>query len=144
MAQQAWPKVPAAIEALLNRLNAYRKQRQRPRCLPENLWMQAAELARQYGVSRVQRALRLNYYDLLQRVEALPALAVEATPAIPQNTTSAFVELKVPHTSLANAATILELEDRTGRKLTVRLAGENGVELVELARALWGGQQCSN
>ena len=141
MAQQAWQKVPAEIEALLNRLNAYRKQRQRPRCLPENLWMQSAGLARQYGVSRVQRALRLNYYDLQQRVEALPALSVEAAPAIPKNTPPAFVELKVPHTSLANAATILELEDRTGRKLTVRLAGGNGEGLVALARALWGGPQ---
>jgi len=144
MTQQAQQKVPAEIEALKNRLNAYRKQRQRPRCLPENLWMQAAGLARQYGVSRVQRALRLNYYDLLQRVEALPALTVEAAPAVPKNTLPAFVELKVPPASLANAATILEVEDRTGRKLTVRLAGDNGVELVELARVLWGSPQCSN
>lgn len=141
MAQQAWQKVPAKIEALLNRLNAYRKQRQRPRCLPENLWMQAAELARQYGVCRVQRLLRLNYYDLLQRVEALPALIVEAKPALPKNTPPAFVELKVPSASLANTATILELEDRTGKKLTVRLAGGNGEGLEALARALWGGRE---
>jgi hypothetical protein len=144
MAQKAHQKVPVEIEALKNRLNTYRKQRQGRRCLPENLWMQAAGLARQYGLSRVQRALRLNYYDLLQRMEALPALTVEAASALPKHTTPAFVELKVPHTSLANGATILELEDRTGRKLTVRLAGENGMGLVELARALWGGGQCSN
>jgi hypothetical protein len=144
MAQQARQTVPAEIEALKNRLDVYRKQRQRPRCLPENLWMQAAELARQYGVCRVQRLLRLNYYDLLQRVEALPAMSVEAVPAIPKNTTPAFVELKVPHTSLANVATILELEDRTGKKLTVRLAGDNGVALVELVRTLWNNGPCSN
>jgi hypothetical protein len=36
------------------------------------------------------------------------------------------------------AATILEVEDRTGRKLTVRLAREDSGELVALARPVWG------
>ena len=132
-------RLPAEIEALTNRLEAYRHSPRKERRLPESLWTQAAELARQYGVCRVQRALHLNYYALKQRAEEFPASAVEPVRAVPPNTSPAFVELKVPASSLAGAATILELEDGSGRKLSVRLAGEHGGELVALACALWGG-----
>ena len=142
MAPRARQKLPVEIEALAKRLDAYRKQRQRRRCLPESIWNQAAELARRHGVFRVQEALRLNYCVLKRRMEALASPSPEVVRALPIKQSPAFVELSVP--PLASGGTILELEDRTGRKLTVRLAGENGVELVELARVLWGSPQCSN
>jgi hypothetical protein len=49
-----------------------------------------------------------------------------------------FVELGVP-AALLSGGTVLELEDRTGRKLSVRLAREDSGVLVALARALWDG-----
>lgn len=151
MARRLQEAIPAEIESLANRFDVYRRSRRRQRCLPESLWTQAAELARKHGAWRVQRALRLNYADLKRRAEALPSPANgSARPA--------FVEVNAPPSwasappcrsrsskscadispAFAGAAAILELEDRTGRKLTVRLAGESGVDrLAALARALW-------
>jgi hypothetical protein len=81
--------------------------------------------------------LHLNYYGLKQRVEVLPAALPSADPAEPGRLRPAFVELGVPPSVLGGAAT-LEVEDRTGRKLTVRLAREDSRELLALARAVWG------
>ena len=138
MGRRTRQRLPAEIEALKSRLEAYRASPRRERRLPRSRWTQAAELARQHGVCRTARALRLNYYDLKQRAEAFFASASEPVCAVRKNSPPAFVELKVPPSSLVGVATILEVEDRTGRKLTVRLAAEHSGELVALARAVWG------
>jgi len=137
MARRRRQGLPSEIEALAQRLEMYRSSPQRQRRLPESLWTQAAQLARRYGVCQVQRALRLHYYDLKQRVDSLPAPIRKATLSVPQGPRPAFVELGVP-ASLVGSATTLEVEDRTGKKLTVRLAAEHRGELVALARAVWG------
>lgn len=153
MARRARESIPAEVESLANRLDAYRRSRRRQRRLPESLWTQATELARKHGVWRVQRVLRLNYADLKRRAEAFPSpVTGSARPAFvevnatPSWTSAPPCRPKSPEPcaeispSFAGAAAILELEDRTGRKLTVRLAGEDcGDRLAALARALWDG-----
>ena len=132
--------LPAELEILANRLEAHRKNRSaQTRCrLPESLWAQAARLGQQYGVCRVRRALRLNYYDLKQRVDSLPKASQQALVSATKPLRPAFVELGVSP-SLAGSTTTLELEDGQGRKLTVRLAREDSRELVALVHAVWGG-----
>lgn len=130
---------PVALEALAKRLEAYRGKRSLQGRLPERLWTQAAKLALQHGVGRVQRVLRLNYYGLKQRMEALPAPDLEPVLGMPKSPHPAFVEMMVPPIAPALPGTVsLEVEDRTGRKLTVRLPTEDRRELLALARALWG------
>jgi hypothetical protein len=137
MGRRTRQRLPAEIEALRSRLEAYRSSPRKERRLPKSLWTQAAELARQHGVSRVQRTLHLNYYDLKQRIGSLPAAPPQPGQSESKRPRPAFVELGVPR-SLVGAATILEVEDRTGRKLTVRLAAEHSGDVVALARAVWG------
>jgi len=159
MPRRTWHR-PAKIAAVAQRLERYRNNPERRRRLPEGLWRQAAELARQHGLCRVQRALRLNYHALKRRLEALSALPAALSadrqgregdrqarsapvPAAVHGSAAgvrpAFVEFQVPAAMPASAATLLEVEDRTGRRLSVRLAQESSGELVALARALWGG-----
>jgi hypothetical protein len=71
MARPRRQGVPPEVEALAQRLETYRSSPERRRRLPEILWTEAARLARRHGVCRVQRALRLHYYDLKQRVDSL-------------------------------------------------------------------------
>jgi hypothetical protein len=146
------------LETLAKRMAAYRSRRGRQGSLPERFWAQAAHLARRYGLYRVQRVLRLNYHGLKQRVDALatpfshasPSRSERLRPALAEPGRDgmrapsegrghpAFVELGIP-SSLAWVMTTLEVEDGSGRKLSVRLAREDSRELVALARALWGG-----
>ena len=130
--------LPAELEVLANRLEAYRNSRRSQRRLPDCLWRQAARLGERYGVCLVRRALRLNYYDPKQRVDSLPKASQRAGVSGTKPLRPAFVELGVPP-SLAGSTTALEIEDGSGRELTVRLAREDSRELVALARAVWGG-----
>ena len=106
--------------------------------MPDFLWRQAARLAGRYGVNRVHLALGLNYHDLKRRMEALSAVKpATAKPAEPRRRPT-FVEVGLGP-PLLSASTLVEVEDRGGRKLTVRLAAEQGGELIPLVRAVWGG-----
>jgi len=130
--------LPVELAVLAKRLEAYRKKRSGQRRLPESFWTQAARLGQRYGVCLVQRTLRLNYYDLKQRVDFLPKASQQAVVPDTKPLRPAFVELGVPSSVLGSVA-VLEMADPTGRKLTVRLAREGSRELVALARAVWGG-----
>ena len=122
--------IPVPVIALARRLEAYRSKPRRRRNLPEELWSEAARLAAEHGVCRVQQALRLNYLDLKRRTEAL---LKEAAP----KAGAAFVELRMPSTSAVPGMAVLELEGG-GRKLTLRLGTEDSTKLAAAVSALWG------
>ncbi len=57
---------PAGLELLRTQIEAWRAARPRTRSMPQTLWSEAAAMARELGVYRVARALRLNF-DTLKR-----------------------------------------------------------------------------
>lgn len=138
MPRRAQGVPPAELGALARRLENHRRSQTGRRRLPNGLWAAAAKLAGRYGVNRVHRVLRLDYYDLKRRVEASEAVRPAVAKAAGPTRRPAFVELGLGP-PLLSAGTLLELEDRSGRKLTVRLASEQGDELIPLVRAVWGG-----
>ncbi len=129
MARRIPSGLPAEIERVARRLEAYRNRRrdQRSRRLPEGLWARAVDLARRHGVSRISRALRLEYYVLKRRLRAAGERPVEEV--LPR-----FVEVGPFGGSAAHA---IEVEDGEGRKMTVRVSGGSAGDLVALAEGLW-------
>lgn len=57
---------PTGLEALRNQIEGWRATRPRTRSMPPALWSEAATMARELGVYRVARALKLNF-DTLKR-----------------------------------------------------------------------------
>lgn len=57
---------PAGLETLRTQIEAWRGTRPRTRSMPPALWSEAAAMARELGVYRVARTLRLNF-DTLKR-----------------------------------------------------------------------------
>jgi hypothetical protein len=49
------------LETLSQKIEQWRSQKPRTRAMPEELWEQASEAARSFGVGRVSKALRLGY-----------------------------------------------------------------------------------
>jgi len=98
--------------------------------MPESLWREATRLARLHGVSGVARALGINYRRLKNRAER-----TQATRAVPDASSRLFVELGLP--TVAPGGVVLELVARDGAKLTARLPGAAGLDLLALAQALW-------
>src|SRR5271157_3388647 len=52
------------FERVQHRFDLWRKTRKRCSPIPETLWSSAVELAREHGLHRTARTLRLNYYSL--------------------------------------------------------------------------------
>lgn len=90
-------------------------------------------LARDYGVSPVAQALEVNYTALKGHLAGSPVERTFRGGAIPPG----FVE--VPVTAWPNGAPwVIELEDRCGSKLTLRLGQNDSVAALALAQGLWG------
>lgn len=132
MAREGRGEIPGAVKKLRTRLEAYRGKPGRSRRLPEDIWMSAAALARIHGVNCVSRALKLHYGDLKRRAQA--GKGTRKTPA------EKFVEIGAGIPPWATGCTV-ELEDQAGRKMAIRLAQPESVELVELTKAFWSASR---
>lgn len=124
-------ELAAKIEPLREQVEKWRQSRGRNEHMPEPLWEAARVLAKEYGVSPVQGMLRIDYRGLQRRVFGIRNDASKAG-----GTATRFVELP----GLApprRAEQTVELEDGTGRKMTVKVCGGDLAELIPLAQAFW-------
>ena len=90
-------------------------------------------LAREHGLSPVAQALSVNYTALKRHLLATAAAPVAGASTVP----GAFVEVPLAAWP-AGAQWVIELEDRSGSKLTLRLAQSDGAAALALAQGLWG------
>jgi len=88
-------------------------------------------LARRYGLSRVAQVLRVNYTALKHH------LAATATRQAPRSGAIAAEFVEVPMTACPDSQWVIELEDRQGAKLTLRLAQSDSAAALALAQGLW-------
>lgn len=118
-------------------LAAWRLQRRHREAIPETLWRMVAPLARAHGVSPVARALGINYTTLKKRT------LVEANGVTrPVEKQTAFIEVPMATPGpLSTCQWTIELEDRQGAKLTLRLAQAESTTALELAQGLWSRRQ---
>ncbi len=116
---------PAACSRVQRQLKRWRQQH-RPRTrISEQLWRQAAELARSHGINRTARALRLDYYSLKKHVTA----AARSAERLPE-----FVEFPPGGLAASRPECLIEIEDPSGAKLRIHLHGGNLPEIAALAR----------
>ena len=99
--------------------------------MPEPLWEEAIALAKAYGVSPVQRILRIDYRGLERRALGIVKPPAKARPVAGQS----FVEL--PALTARRPEHLVELEDGTGRRLSVKVAAGHLAEVLPLAQAFW-------
>ena len=125
------PTISGSLEQVRQRLERWRKTRKRCSSIPDALWAAAVELAREYGVNKTARALRLDYYTLKRRLESgtHPGL-YEPKGGAP------FIELVTP---LGNSSPecIVELEHPRGAKMKIHLKGRVEPDLVGLSGLFW-------
>lgn len=120
------------IEPVRHQLQEWRRTRKyKTAPIPEALWIALARLARIYGVNRVSRELRIEYSSLKNRAEAGPLAQAMATGRHDH-----FVEVSMGPPP-PSAGCIVELEDRRGSKMTLRLAATNGTDVLTMVEAFW-------
>jgi len=129
------PTFTAAIAPLESALAGWRQQRKHLEPIPQALWQRMVPLARRYGVSPVAQALRVNYNGLKRHVQASQGLHHHGSGT----GTPSFVEVPVrvwPASEKAHEW-VIELEDRAGSKLTLRMPPGESVAALTLAQGLW-------
>ncbi len=88
------------------------------------------ELAREHGLHRAARALRLNYYSLKKRFPLIPG-----SPSRMQRKTT-FVEL-LPPVAAGHSACTIEMENAQGGKMKIHVQGLGGPDLAVLSDSFW-------
>jgi len=89
-------------------------------------------MARRYGLSPVAQALRVNYTTLKHHLVATATRQTSRSGGLAPE----FVE--VPMTACPGGPQwVIELEDRGGLKLTLRLAQYDSAAALALAQGLW-------
>jgi hypothetical protein len=88
----------------------------------------AVRLAKIHGISRTAAVLRLDYYRLKERAEAV------ATP--PQPREPAFVEMAP--SVLVTKQCQFELDNGSGATMRVQLVGYDAADVEALSRSFWG------
>jgi len=122
-------EIPVGMRRVCRRLERWRKEHKARLPIPEGLWASAAAVARQHGVFRTAKILRLEYGKLKRMAEAGP---VAARPRMSPTT---FVELMPPQ-AVDLAECLIELEGPRG-KMRIQWKGANAPDLAELSRVLW-------
>jgi hypothetical protein len=114
-------------DQLQKRLETWRKSHKARSRLPVRLWNAAVRVAGQCGLNKTAKALRLDYYDLKKRLEAV---AVDHGPA------ASFIELS-PAASSPFPECLIELEARNGTKMRIHLKGMAVPDLNALSSTFW-------
>ena len=122
-------EIPVGMRRICRRFERWRRAHTARLPIPEALWAAAAEAAREHGVFRAAKALRLEYGKLKRMAEACPA------PVRPTIAPATFLEL-MPAQTVGLAECLIELEGPRG-KMRVQWKGATVPDLAELSRVLW-------
>ena len=112
------------MRRVCRRFEQWRKGHQARLPIPAALWAAAAEVAREHGVFRTAKVLRLEYGKLKRIVES-------SAPGTPSPTVT-FLELAPQAIGLSEC--LIELEGPRGK---IRIQWKGPPDLAGLSRALW-------
>lgn len=136
MGQASAAVAPGRVERVRGRIKEWRKTRSGGAPMPEGLWAESVELARELGVGPAARALGVDYGALKRRASE----AGKQEPGEGGGPSGGFVELPVGAAlgTTAMRRTEVELSRADGAKLVIRLPGDSAAFLLGLATAFWG------
>jgi len=120
------------LQRLQERVEEWRRRRPHRTAMPAALWSEAVVLADREGAYRVARALRINFEGLKRRIAESAVGGTAASPAFVELPARAVVE------ALPAAGAIVEMQDRDGTHVVLRLAKDAPVDVAQLISAFRG------
>ena len=127
MAREAQLEVPAGMQRIYRRFERWRRSHRGRLPIPEGLWASAAGLAREHGVFRTSKVLRLEYGKLKRMAESAAGRPQPAT--VP----TAFLEVLPQPVGVSDC--VIEVEGPAG-KMRLQWKGATASDLAGLIR-LW-------
>jgi hypothetical protein len=133
MTPKTAPELPDGMRRIYRRFERWRSSHQTRLPIPPALWASAAAAAREHGVFRTAKILRLEYAKLKRLAEsATPVKRKSASPA-------EFLELVAPQVAPSEpglSECVIELEGPRG-KMRVQWKSVTPPDLAGLSRSLW-------
>jgi len=131
---QATSMLPDKLAEGLRQFEQWRSKRKGRGRLPDHLWAVAVELAREFGVSRTAKTLRLAHNTLKQKSQRSEERdRPETMPTLP------FLELRPDRVDSQVECTI-ECQRSSGQTFRIHLKGPHWPDLSSLCEGLWGTQ----
>jgi hypothetical protein len=127
MATKAQLEVPAGMQRICRRFERWRRTHRGRLPIPEGLWASAAAVAREHGVFRTAKVLRLEYGKLKRMAES-----ASGGPQ-PARAPAAFLELMPPPVGVSDC--LIEVEG-PGGKMRLQWKGATPSDLAGLIR-MW-------
>jgi hypothetical protein len=113
----------------------WRSQHSKHARLPQELWRQAAALAREHGLNKTSRALGLKYYSVKKHLDQMTT-----DQAIPAKAEPDFIELLPGVITPGIIECTIEWADGGGSTLRMHIKGAGLSELASLAGVFRGGR----
>ena len=125
MATKAQLKVPAGMQRICRRFERWRRSHRGRLPIPEGLWASAAVVAREHGVFRTAKVLRLEYGKLKRMAEA--------ASGSPQAVTAPTTFLELMPQPVGASDCLIEVEG-PGGKMRLQWKGATASDLTGLIR----------
>ena len=126
--------IPPEVKGVLRRLEGWRRGHKHRMPIPEVLWRSATTLARQHGVSRIAKLLRLDYYVLKERLDTFGRDRRGRPEA-----KASFVEVP-SFTPPPDSECVVELEHPGGARMRIHVKGGAAPDLGALSRIFWSAE----
>ena len=134
MRHQSTSVLPDKLAQGLRQFEQWRRQREGRGRVPDDLWSLAVELAREFGVSRTARTLRLAHNTLKKKSQHSEERdCPDPIPTLP------FLELR-PDRVDAQVECTIDCQRSSGQTLRIHLKGPDWPDLSSLCQGLWGTQ----
>jgi len=125
MATRAQLEVPVGMQLICRRFERWRRSHRGRLPIPEGLWASAAAVAREHGVFRTAKVLRLEYGKLKRMAESASGSPQPATAP------AAFLEFMPQPVGAADC--LIEVEGPSG-KMRLQWKGATASDLAGLIR----------
>jgi hypothetical protein len=133
MTHKTAPEVPNGMQRIFRRFERWRSSHQGRLPIPKALWASAAETAREHGVFRTAKILRLEYAKLKRMTKSVAPVKRRSAPA------AEFLELVATQVAPSGSGLtecVIEVEGPRG-KMRVQWKGAVAPDLAGLSRSLW-------
>ncbi len=141
MGRRKKPALPARARVVQQRIEKWRRTREKRTRMPKELWSAAVELACAHGVWRIAHELGVRYESLKQRVVAAEAAAAKGQGH--RRDSAEFVEVAPASGRPAiwvdggGRQCSVELQEPGGATMTIRLTDSRVLDVAALTEAFW-------
>lgn len=128
-------QIPIALSEARHQLDHWRSRQPSKRTrLPEEFWRQAVALAKQYGLNKTARALKVKYESLKKHLEQSGANEGDSAKVQPE-----FIELLPAAIKPGTVECMLEWADGCGASVRMHMRGVGPSELSAVAGVFRSG-----